>query len=145
MHLTFSKNYKLVRTSKPTPEYPKGDPKADSTYKVTPQDGSTFDDEAIIVGTQESRSPKQWTPVSTIYVHRYKSEHLNQPKHQIGTWIDSNEDGVVDVSEVRSFDNRIGDVNRNKAGNFSTLTLDLNPSQGENGTWYINEQLGVLS
>lgn len=144
MHINFSKNYKLIRTAVPTPEHPKGAPGMDATYKISPQDGSTFQDEAILVGTQETRNKGEWTPVSTIYVHRYNSEQLNQPKHQLGTWVDSNENGVVEESEVKSFDTRIGDVNTNKAGGFSALTTDLSVSEGENGTWYINEQLAVL-
>lgn len=145
MQLSFTKSYELDRIRRPFPGHPKGLSDTNNTFKITPQDGSTFDQDAILVGTQEERSEHRWAPVRTNYLSRYKTEHLDQPTHQLGTWIDHNQNGIAEDSEVRSFADRIGDTNHNHAGGYSTITLDLAVSEGERGAWYISEQLGVRS
>ena len=143
MQVTFSKNYKLAYVPAPNKDYPEGSPHT-QTFKIEAQDGSTFTEDAILIGRLEKREGMPWSPVRTNYLHRYTSEQVDQPRHQLATWFDGNKDGLIDDSEIRDFDNRVGDVNPNQAGGFAAITTDLSVSEGESGRWYVREDIGVL-
>lgn len=143
MELTFTKNYSIGRVNLPTPQHPEGDPEK-TGMGIAAQDGSTFDRDTILVGKLEERYASDWQPVQGYRAGRYNYDHVKQPLHQIGTWRDRNLNGKIEEAEVRTFNDRIGDVNHNEANSYDSVTLDLRLSEGNNGTWYVREDLGIL-